>query len=318
MSVSIVPYPSLNERLSSQIRFQHSEYSFFYVDEDGEEHSLGYKRDEINPSVLFIDDDGAWSHDDYEFSFKISISLRTFGCLFGKTGIACKNAKIGFAIQWTSNESKQRGVFKIDEFGYSDNSFQKDCSFSFPKGTLRGNVSLNIILYLAQAGSVEPDENHLINVPGHVLGELDSVKVFIDGNGSEFPIFEYTNPDDPLWKLNFSCEDPTSEQFGECVEICLNKAHRNFKYIDKNSSAFNEQLLSEIMAAALTAIVEEVKKKSEYWGQIVNGENLTEGSVGQALFYFMRTLEWELESSSINASLSIRRFFEGGKLCKGK
>lgn len=150
------------------------------------------------------------------------------------------------------------------------------------------------------------------------MGELDSVKVFIDGNGSEFPIFEYTNPDDPLWKLNFSCEDPTSEQFGECVEICLNKAHRNFKYIDKNSSAFNEQLLSEIMAAALTAIVEEVKKKSEYWGQIVNGENLAEGSVGQALFYFMRTLEWELESSSINASLSIRRFFEGGKLCKGK
>ena len=43
------------------------------------------------------------------------------------------------------------------------------------------------------------------------------------------------------------------EQFGECVEICLNKAHRNFKYIDKNSSAFNEQLLSEIMAAALMA-----------------------------------------------------------------
>ena len=319
MSVSILPYPFLDDKTKEKIRFQHEPFSFYFIDEKNLKHDLLLKTDDYGSFIDYITDiSGKWNPDYYGLSLRLSISLMTFQCLFGNNGIAGKHAKIGLAVQWMSNDSKQRGVFRIVEFGCNDISpLRREVEFSFPKGLLRGKICFKIIMYLAQAGELESNEYHLINTPGHLLGELEKKEIIIDGTGSDFPIYndENSSPSDPLWTLVYECDDPTENLFSDSVKILLNKAHRNYDFINKESKSFNGQLLAEIIASALTIIIDEVRKNKSDWQLIMDGSNLADGSVGQAIFYFKNTLKWEMDTSR-NTSLSARRFFEKSELCK--
>ena len=63
------------------------------------------------------------------------------------------------------------------------------------------------------------------------------------------------------------------------------------------------------MAGAVSLIIEKVRLQSAYWDQIINNDGLEEGSVGQAIFYFSDTLEWDLSTPEA-VSLCARKYFE--------
>ena len=63
------------------------------------------------------------------------------------------------------------------------------------------------------------------------------------------------------------------------------------------------------MASAITVLIEKLRLDTGYWEQIMQGDNLENGSVGQAIYYFMETLEWDLSSPEAT-SLSARKFFD--------
>ena len=310
MSSDILLFPSLSEELQKKVRFQKTKFSFYYTDNEQEEHELRDEPIEAFSSIYCIkDDNGEWDQDRNNFGFRRRYLLRTFQCLFGENGIACKNATLGLAIVWTSSDSKQRGVIPVGTFNANDSAMEADVEKLFSKAQLRGQVDFTTIIYLAKAGKPNQNELHLANTNGYVLGELETFTIKLDGKGSTFPIFEVSAPGQPLWYVKFDWIDPTQDLFSECVSINLNTAHKNYKYIDRKQASFNSQLLLEIMASAVSLIVERVRLQSAYWDQTINNDGLEEGSVSQAIYYFSNTLEWDL-STPDSVSLSARKYFD--------
>lgn len=308
MSKSILPYPSLNENLKNRLGFSSRPYSFFYSDDEGEEYELDCQI--MDDCVALDDGEGKWTPDSYGFSCEASVSIESPSVLFGKTGIACRDSKIGIAVQWMSKSSRQRGVFRLCEFGASEGAIKAVSRHDFPKGMLCGKFRLRTILYLAESGNPDESEEHLMNVPGHVFGEMEFTDIILDGNASCFPVFDCEEQGKPLWTLIYDCDDPLEELFSDCVQLHLNRAHGNFRYIDRKSADFNEQLLAEVMASAMTQIVEEVRRDDITWGKIISGDDLGDGSVAEAVWYFIDTVLKRKFDSSISISEAAREYFE--------
>lgn len=310
MANGILLYPSLNDDLISKIRFQKKKFNFFYTDKNDEEYDLVDEPIEAMSSINVIkDENGVWTQDDNNLCFRRKYCLRTFQCLFGENGIVCSNAKLGIGIQWTSPDSKQRGVVPIGTFSVEDQIIEVEAEKFFGKAQLRGEVNFSTVLYIAEEGVPTEDEMHLANTVGYILGELDSYTIKLDGSSSTFPIFEVYEPGQPLWYIKCDWLDPTVDSMADSVSINLNTAHKNYAYINRDEKTFDSQLLSEIMASAITLLIEKVRLETGAWEQVMQGDGLEQGSVGQAIYYFMETLEWDL-SSPESVSLCARKFFD--------
>lgn len=310
MSNSILLFPSLDEEMISRIRFQKQKFNFYYTDKNDDEYELVDEPIEATSSINAIkDENGVWTQDDNNLCFRRKYCLRTFQCLFGEDGIACSDATLGLGIQWTSPDSKQRGVIPVGTFTADDKILEVEADKKFGKAQLRGEVNFSTILYIAKAGKPLENELHLANTEGYVLGELDSYTIKLDGSSSSFPIYEVSEPGQPLWHIKCDWDDPTADALSDCVSINFNTAHKNYSYLNREDKNFDSQLLSEIMASAITVLIEKLRLDTGYWEQIMQGDNLENGSVGQAIYYFMETLEWDLSSPEAT-SLSARKFFD--------
>ncbi len=309
MAANISLFPVLNDEMLGKIRFQATPYELYYIREEQE---FVLRAEEIESSLIMhkvIDEEGIWSPDDYNLCIRRRYSLRTYQCLFGEKGIACKNAVLGLALVWTSADSKQRGVLKIGDIRNSSQDIELTLNYEFLEAQLRGIVEFTTVIYIKEAGTPSWDEEHLANEYGCLLGELDKFIIKLDGTGSVFPIYEISEPGQPLWYVKCDWEDPTYEQFSECVSININTAHKNYKYLDKTKRTFDEQLLKEIMASALILIITKLKEQDNYWDVTTNGDDIQKGSVSEAIYYFINTLEWDVSTPEA-MSISIRKFFE--------
>lgn len=309
MAANISLFPTINDALLNKFRFQTSTYDFYYVRNDQE---FTLRAEAVDGSVILfkiIDDEGVWAPDDYSLCVRRRYSLRTYQCLFGANGIACKNAILGLALMWTSTDSKQRGVIPIGDIENSSKDLELTLDYKFIEAQLRGNVEFTTVVYLKSVGTPLWDEEHLANEYGCLLGELDKFIIKLDGTGSVFPIYEVNEPSQPLWYVKCDWNDPTYEQFSECVSININVAHKSYKYLDKTKRTFDEQLLKEIMASALIVVIAKLKEQEHYWEATTMGDSLQSGSVSEAIYYFINTLEWDVSTPDA-MSLSIRKFFD--------
>lgn len=309
MAANVSLFPVITDDLLGKIRFQTSPFELYYIRDDQE---FVLRAEEIESSTTVhkvVDEEGIWSPDDYNLCLRRRYSLRTYQCLFGENGIVCKTAVLGLAVMWTSSDSKQRGVIHIGDIENTPRDLELKLNQEFPEAQLRGTVEFTTILYLKKAGDPLWDEGHLANEYGCLLGELDKFVIKLDGTGSVFPIYEINEPGQPLWYVKCNWDDPTYEQFSDCVYININTAHKNYKYLDKTKRTFDEQLLKEIMASALILIITKLKEQENYWVATTTGNDLQSGSVSEAIYYFIDTLEWDVSSPEA-MSLSIRKFFD--------
>jgi hypothetical protein len=310
MQNNIMLYPSLDDEMISRIRFQKQRFNFYYTDKNDDEFDLVDEPIEAASSIHVIkDENGVWTQDDNNLCFRRKYCLRTFQCLFGESGIACSDATLGLGIQWTSLDSRQRGVVPVGTFDASDTILEVEANKKFGKAQLRGEVNFSTILYIAKAGNPKDNELHLANDSGYILGELDSYTIKLDGTNSSFPIYEVSDPGQPLWYIKCDWDDPTTDSLSDCVSINLNTAHKNYSYLNRDDKNFDGQLLSEIMASAITLLIEKIRLEHGYWEQIILGDELETGSVGQAIYYFVNTLGWDLTTPE-TTSLSARKFFD--------
>lgn len=309
MAANISLFPVINDDLLGKIRFQASPYELYYIRED-QEYPL--RAEEVESSVTVhkvIDEEGIWSPDDYSLCVKRRYSFRTYQCLFGENGIACRNATLGLALMWTSADSKQRGVIPFGEITNSLKDLELTLNYEFALAQLRGFIEFTTVIYIKNAGTPLWDEGHLANEYGCLLGELDKFIIKLDGTGSVFPMYEVNEPGQPLWYIKCDWDDPTYEQFAECVSININTAHKNYKYLDKTKRTYDEQLLKEVMASALNLVITKLKEQDNYWDATTIGEDLQSGSVSEAVYYFINSLEWDTSTPEA-LSLSIRKFFD--------
>lgn len=309
MAANISLFPIINDELLGKIRYQTTPYELYYINEDQE---FLLRTEEIKGSAMIhkiVDDDGIWSPDDFNFCIRRKYNIRTYQCLFGENGIACNDAILGIALMWTSSDSKQRGIIPIGDIKNSAKDIDLILNYEFSKAQLRGLIEFTTIIYIKTVGKPSLKEEHLANEYGYLLGELDKFTIKLDGEGSVFPIYEINEPRQPLWYVKCEWDDPTYEKFSDCISININRAHKNYKFLDKTKRTFNEQLLKEIMSSALILIITKLKEQGNYWDVTINGDDLQSGSVSEAIYYFINTLEWDVSTPEA-ISLSIRKFFD--------
>lgn len=306
MKTNISLYPRLDINRSSEL-FKLESPIFYYTDEDGNNYDLTKDGDET--SAALKDPRGNWSADKYDLKLKWKVSCSDPSSLYGVNAdyaVACHNAKIGLALQWYSKKSHQRGTVNLDVLRNIEKKVSFDCIFTFQKALLRGTIGMSLILYIKECGIPYDDEYHFANTPGLIIGELGEFEVYLDGNGSFFPIYEISQKGGPLWSVHYDMAEPESDDFSESISVNINKMHPCYPSVDRNNKEFNNQLFIEIISHALGLIIETVRTADPDFNCL---ENAQSGSVAEAILYFRDQLEWDL-SSPINLSKSIMQHLE--------
>ena len=315
MSQAIPLFKTFNEDAKDEI-FKLDNYVFSYK-RDGETVELiqDYDNASMRMEAALSDETGFWNPDEYPLCVSRKIMVKKAGELFSSGtpsndtpfSIACHDAVIGIGLKWYSASSNQCGAIPVGVITSSTLYHDYIVKYNFDKASIRGEVFFTIILYVYSPGNPNEYEKQYGNTPGMILGEIDTFTIRIDGNGSFFPIYEINNPGEPLWDVNCTWTDPASDSFSECVSIYVNKAHKNYKYLNREDKKnFNSQLFSEIMSSAICVIIETLRSDP---GGFAALDNAQEGSVAQAVNYFKEKLDWDIKSSRLT-SRSVRLFLE--------
>lgn len=232
--------------------------------------------------------------------------------LFGTGGIAATGASIGIALRWISTHSDERGIIPVGELTKRDSAAELIADAVFEKGSLKGSLKLQTVLYLKDPGQPDSSERYFAQQSGTILGVLDQAELFVDGNGSIFPIVTVTDPGKPLWQVYYNeFSDPLQDRFdGDNIEIRLNDAHPNFEAMKIENSMSESPLFIEVLSSALLVIVESVKESlGEDWDNVLKGDGFSNGSIAQAIYFFVTKLHWDV-SNPAKLSASIKAFFD--------
>ena len=118
-----------------------------YTDNDGYEKNLEYETAAEGSLINCLKTDGVWSADKNNLCLKRTIALKNFRRLFGPQGIACRNAKLGLSLKWTSSDSRQRGAESIMAFSVTkEDLFEaKDHTFVEGEEVVFGQQRLQVI-----------------------------------------------------------------------------------------------------------------------------------------------------------------------------
>lgn len=309
MAKNITLYPTLTKFRSKDI-FNIS-LPLLKYNRGGSIYDLTLNEPESSISSI-SDDNGYWNPNEYDLIFEWKVSYENSAWLYDvdnwEYACACRDAKIGIALSWYSSDSRRRNTIPIKNIENDYDSHSIICRESFKIGELRGEVGFSLILYLQEAGNPVDDELKFANIPGIILGEISAITLCLDGNGSFFTIYEEDKPGQPLWDVEYNIDDPAIDLFSECVSIRLNRAHKKFPLVKKDSGMFCQQLLTEIMANSMAIVIEMVRshEKSDNFDCLSDFE---EGSVAQALAYFKDKLLWDF-SNPITVSHSARLYIE--------
>ena len=179
-----------------------------------------------------------WYPEKYNLMLKKTIRINNCHDLFGPSGLVPVDSVLGIALRWMSAKSGYRGFLPFGEISQTCKNSTFNYEYVFEKNSLRGSITLETILYIKSCKKCGTDEQHLAQQSGTVLGILDSCELFLDGNGSIFPVSTVSDTTKPLWWVYYddTCDplqDPFDEEF---VELRLNKAHPAYEYlrIDEN------------------------------------------------------------------------------------
>lgn len=317
MSESFSPYPVLRDVHYTTIGYA-SDCPLFSYMENFEEFPLQLE----NTSVSFLSHNGkisdprcTWYPSTHGLIVRKTCRMAAAYHLFGEGGIASSTATIGIALRWISSKSDERGVVPFGDITKADSAASFDVECVFERGTLRGSLKLQTILYLKDAGTPKESEKYFAQQTGTILGVLEQEEFFVDGNGSVFPIAVIDAPGKALWNVYYNdVADPMQDKFeSENVEIRLNKAHPNYDALKIESSMIESPLFIEVLSSALMVIVESVKESAgEEWENILDGTGFEAGSIAEAVYYFITRLQWDVSSPS-KMSASIKDFFEKGR-----
>lgn len=300
-------FPIIDTELFQKVRVQASPFRFYYTDDSGEDKNL--EAEDSGSSVHPIsDNNGRWSPDDDGFGVIRSYSVRSASFLYGPGGVACHDAVLALALLWKSPDSRQRSACEIGILPNDATQHSFELNKYFPRPCFTGRLDLETVIVIKSSGHPGVMEKHFANIPGTVLGTLDTFSVTFDGGGSMFPINIIGDKDGLLWSVDCNIDDPLYDKFSECVSINLNSAHPDYKYINPADKVnYNPSFLREVLAGAIATIVDYIRETG-FWDDIKNGKAEDE-SVGQAIYYFASSLSLNLDDAR-QCSVAFRDYFE--------
>lgn len=305
MSTGLSVYSTFDSRLENKICPVYL-FNYYFINEDGDKEKLFLSED--GAGTVLENTHSTWEFKNFGLIIEAEIILSNPDFLFGINGLVNDKAIIGVALQIASKKSAQQIIRPIGEIKKGEGSntiitFVQELS----KEMFYGNFCIKVLLYVKEA-SAELTFGKA-NIPGMMLGTVIEQLIDVDGNMSALPIIKINDPTKPLWSVEYNIDDATINSFDtDHVCIYFNSAHPAFRYLEKRDSQVGTFLQNEVMASALTLIIIHVKSLPE-WDYIEQGENLEEGSIGAAIYYFIKTFDWNFQSAEL-LSESIRAYFE--------
>lgn len=294
-------FPILGKEIKNNMEINISMYKIYY-NFGNEKIPLVYD----TSSNIISFQENTWNLDENNLVFESNIEILNSDILFGDNGIACKSAVIGIGLSWYSKSSNQRGVLELGslKIGTYTNIF--DLKKEFYVGQLRGELVLQIIIYIKKSGIPDTTEMHLANEEGYVLGNIsEETYIYIDGEGSVFPIYEIEDSRKLLWDIELKWDDPEKDLFIDSVSIIINKSHKDYIFLDRNSKKYNGNMLNEIIASSILLIILKLKEDGDL---PTDDSKFEEGSILQAVTYFKENMDLDFTNSEI-ISKTIRNYF---------
>ncbi len=315
MSTTVRMYPVLKSNTVQEVGFIAEKPELYYHDDDGlyAMEIRDSEGDELHYTAVISDPRCAWYPESHELHLRQAFSIQNAKSWFGPDGVVAGDAIIGLALHWASTGSEQQGTVQIGEIKKISRGFQSEGLISFDKGFLKGSIKIELLVFLKKPGIPRSDEKHLCNATGTVLGKLMSYELYVDGDGSTFPIVTESAPDKPLWSISYNPDDMMTDPFDyEHVAIVLNSAHRDYHLICQDSLDYCHPFFTEVLSDALvimTAILLDSAKEQGVWDEIIAGNNYEMGSVAAAINYFVTKLGW-LTDDIQSLSESIHNFID--------
>ena len=257
-------FPKLNNDLFEESSISIEPYSFSYIS-DNIEYDLDY--DFENNEYIILDQKNIWNVKDYNLKFKTNLTIDNPQVLFGKNGIVPHNA------------------------------FNKTISMDIKPDRLKEYVKIRVIFTVGDCENILPNEMHLANKKGMIVGMFNEAKIMLEGKGSEFPIATVSNGvTKPLWMLEYSSINPEIDKFSaENVCLLLNTDHPDYKYLDEENLESSTPLFKEIFSSAILMILLNLDKDG-YLEKVKDNEDFEEGSICAAMHYFIRTFNIKVDT----------------------
>ena len=328
MAINISTYPSLNDRIIQQNKISIDENSYeldFSYDGFEDDETGDHQLEKNGTNSLFYslyDSQGIWTPDTHNLKIAGTFTITNPLGLYGENGIAPKESSIGLAIRWCSSTSKKRGVKIIGDISKSTEKQEIPFCIVFDKAELRGSVIFYYEFFINRSAIRSQVEQHLAFIKGTIIGENQICILDIDAKEQNFPIELFEDRDAPLWKLFVSENDPRFTPWGaEAVKIQLNKAHKDYKYINQDvKSKFSPVLLREILASAVSLYINTLQEIAKKWESeckslqdFLNDDDnadWTSGCVAEVVKGFQNEPMNFNFTSPIETSISVHKYFD--------
>ena len=237
-----------------------------------------------------------WSASMHNLNLKLDLEIDKPWKFFDESGVTSKSNKIGIAALVYSRSSNMQETLRISSFGYQKEKFKCTLDKDFEVGSIRGQVNIEIFFYLDEVNETLPYQADKV---GMILsnGSIYEIELYIDGDGSEFPITEIEESGGPLWLLDMKWVDASEDVFDiNNITLKFNKKHRLYESVVEKPSnrILNNGYQNEIVVQAMIAVISQVI--------LVEKKDISEESVQNSILkivtYWIET--FDIDTTSIS------------------
>lgn len=270
-------YPTLNESNVKDFGIDIGELVFSYND-------IALKTDESG--VLRNPVEKTWLVQNNGMTMRTSIRLKTPEKLYGKDGVICRGAKIGFYAIWSNPSTMQADSCILNTI----DGINFELRQTFAPEMIKGTLNLTIHAFVeSPAETVSEEESFLMNDSGVSIGVVATKSVLLNDDHLSFPIIKVKEDDKPLWWVTLDWEDPKVERFDNCITVFLNKKFKTYPKSGKDA-----EFLCTIIASVYFLVIKKLKMQDgDIIRSLFNGsDEFEEFSVCAVMSHFCGMLQF--------------------------
>lgn len=291
-------YRKMSEKMSKEVDISISLPELTYTEND--ETRIVSIEENFEGIIKINEHDAMWSPDQHELNITQNFEFKNPAILFGKQGVTMPKNKIGLGVHMHSRTSNFQKTISVGSISNSSTPINIKFNYFVPISKLRGNLVLDFFLYLKE--NIDHCLQHASTV-GMILseGDISNLEIIIDGEGSIFPMSEFSDKNGPLWKIEKNWIEANLDTFDSSnVNLSLNVSHPLFKTIKTGKQTASRAMMGDIMVQAMALIIQQViiieKNEPEDFSDALPN------SILSAVDYWIST--FELDTSSLFAIIN--------------
>ena len=317
-------FKTFNESLIESLDLK-CKRQFYYMKDSVPVNLKEVKVDQLSASQVYKLEDSTRKWNELRKSqslfLTIEISMSHIVHIFYSENKVCHpQTVLGLGLEWKSKDSKVKYCKKLCTIDNSlDDLIIKIEDIEIPSAN--SDIEFRWFIYISEPGKDIDDPNEkYANSAGLVLAKEHWWTILVSGNGSLFPIDEFSKFGQPLWSIKTCFTDWAVDEFSiDNVSVTFNPSHPLFELINFGGEEFNEDIFKEVMSSALAALIIQIiseAKQSDDYDLLLEEPTEENGSILAAIRYFKKTHNFAIGGSVDELIHSIKMFFDKEKsLC---